>query len=252
MAGTINAIPNTLGEVVARVQAMMGDRRGSWVTRAYALPFIQQAYEDIETTIKTATGKNLEAVIEVLNVPAGTSNLETYQAWGDPQAVPPVPRGPLFGLYNPLKLWLKSAGQLPQYYTLARGPRDTLPHVNPPGITPGTYAVQVTFAWIGDQLVITPVAGAVDIQVYGRFSAPPLQQDTDRLVLYNKLTGPLAYAACSLMGVERSNPAILQGYIERGVATVDNVVADLILQQQRNPRRLARMGGGGGTAWGWN
>ena len=255
MAQSANPKPNTFGAVLKRVQGMMGDRTGRWVTLGYSLEFINQAYDDIKSNIRIATGKNLEAILEVLNVPGGVSSLYPYQVWGDPDADPPVNRGPLFGLYDPLRLWVKTAGSLPQYYTMARGPRDTLPHVNPPGITPGTYAVQVTFAWIGNKLAITPVAGAIDIQVYGRFNPPPLQALDDELVIYPDLTGPLAYATCSLMGVERSNPSVLTGYIERGGATVDNVVADLILQQQKNPRRLAKMGGCGSVGsngiWGW-
>ena len=246
-----NALPNTLGEVVQRCQALMGDPTGRMVSRAYALPFINQAYSDIAKQIKNATGKNLEAVKEVLNVPAGTSSLYQYQGPGNLTAQPPVPVGPLLGLFDPIRMWVKTAGQLPQYYTPARGPRDTLPHVNPPGITPGTYAVVVTFAWIGNQLSITPVAGPIDIQVYGRFNAPRLAQDEDVLVLYGDMTDTLAYAACSLMGVERTNPAILQGYIERAIAGVDNIVADIIRQTQKNPRRLATIGGHGGTCWGW-
>ena len=197
MAQSANPKPNTLGAVLKRVQGMMGDRTGRWVTLGYSLEFINQAYDDIKSYVRLGTGKNLEAIIEVLNVPGGVSSLYPYQVWGDPDADPPVNRGPLFGLYDPLRLWVKTAGSLPQYYTMARGPRDTLPHVNPPGITPGTYAVQVTFAWIGNKLAITPVAGAIDIPVYGRFNPPPLQAMDDELVIYPDLTGPLAYATCS-------------------------------------------------------
>lgn len=248
---TINALPNTLGEVINRCQGIMGDPTGRWVTRAYALPFIQQAYGSLGKKIKNASGKNLEAIVEVLNVPTGTSSLYPYQGYGSPQAVPPVARGALFGLFDPLRLWVKTAGQLPQYYTAAVGPRDTLPHINPPGITPGTSAVKVTFAWMGNMLSITPVAGAIDLQVYGRFNPPPLVGDTDVLVLYGDMTDTLTYAACALMGVERTNPAILEGYTVEALAGVDNIVADLIRQGQKNPRRLAKMGGRGGTSWGW-
>lgn len=247
-------LPNTLGDAIWRCQAMMGAKKGATTgmfSREYWLDLINQAYEDIAQQIKNGSGKNLEAVIEVLNVPAGTTDLSGYQKYGDLTVVPPVPRGPLAGLFHPLKIWVKSAGQLPQYYTLAKGPRDTLPHINPPGITPGTYAVRITSAWIGNKLTITPVAGAIDVQVYGRFDAPRLVADTDNLVLYGNMTFVLAYGACSLAGVERTNPGILAGYAERATASMDNIVADIIRQSQREPRRIAKLGGGGGTCWGW-
>jgi hypothetical protein len=244
-------LPNTLGDVVARVQSLLGDPKGYWCSRAYAVPFINQAYEDLASTLKNASGKNLEAVLEVLNVPIGTTALFGYQGDGDLTTNPPTQPGPLAGLYDPIKMWVKTAGQLPQYYTPARGPRDTLPHVNPPGITPGSYAVQVTFAWIGNKLFITPVAGAIDIQVYGRFNAPVLVKDSDALVLYPRMTAVLAYASAALMGVERANATILQGYETRAVAMTDNIAADIVRQGQGNGRRLARMGSASGTGWGW-
>lgn len=243
--------PNTLGDTVLRCQALMGDPTGRWVSRAFALPFIQQAYADIGKQIKNGSGKNFEAVIEVLNVPAGTSDLSGYQAYGDYTRVPAIQNGPLVGLFDPLRLWTKTAGALPGYYRDAAGPRDTLPFVNPPGILPGQYASVVTFAWLGNRLSITPVAGPIDIQVYGRFNPPRLQSDDDVLVLYGDMTDTLAYAACALIGVERTNPAILTGYIERASASVDNIVADIIRQTQKNARRLAKMGGCGGSYWGW-
>jgi hypothetical protein len=243
--------PNTLGDVVLRCQGLLGDPKGYWASRAFLLPFIQTAYSAIGKQIKNASGKNFEAVIEVLNVPIGTSSLYSYQKYGDPTANPPIPNGPLIGLFDPLRMWVKTAGQLPQYYTLAWGPRDTLPHVNPPGITPGTYAVKVTFAWIGNKLSITPVAGAIDIQVYGRFNPPRLVNDNDCLVLYDDITETVALASCALAGVERNNATILQGYELMATAGIDNIVADIIRQCQKNPRRLAKMGGHGGCAWGW-
>jgi hypothetical protein len=248
---TVNGSPNTFGEVINRCQSLMGDPTGRWVTQAYAGAIINQAYSDMAHAIKLASGKNLEAIIEVLNVPPGTISLYPLQTYGDLSADPPVQPGPLVGLFDPLDLWVKTAGALPQYYTRARGPRDTLPHVNPPGVAPGNFGVQVTFAWIGNKLCITPVAGAIDIQVYGRFNVPRLVQLTDNLVLDPDMTDTLAYNACGLMGVERSNPTVTEGYAQRGLAGIDNIVASIILQCQKNPRRLAKMGGRGGTSWGW-
>lgn len=248
---TIDALPNTLGDTVIRCQALMGDPSGRWVTRNYAVPFINQAYSDMAKQIKNASGKNLEAVVEVLDVPAGTSSLYPYQTYGSPSSDPAVPRGPLVGLFDPIRMWVKTAGQLPQYYTMAAGPRETLPNVNLPGIATGNFGVKVTFVWMGRRLSITPVAGPTDIQVYGRFNVPRLQADEDELLLDGDMTDTLAYGAMSLMGTERSNPAVLQGYAERAIAGCDNIVADIIRQSQKVARRLAKMGGSGGTGWGW-
>lgn len=245
---TATPLPNTLGDTVNRCQGLLGDPKGYWASRAYLLPFIQSAYSTMAKQVKNASGKNLEAVVEVLAVPPGRFDLSIYQKYVSP---PDNKLGPLFGLFDPLRMWVKTAGQLPQFYTQARGPRDTLPHVNPPGITPGTYAVVVTFAWIGNKLSMTPVAGPIDIQVYGRFNLRPLQADEDELVLYGDMTDTLAYAACAIAGIERTNATILQGYAELATAGIDNIVADVIRQCQKNPRRFAAIGGSGGSSWGW-
>lgn len=232
----------------------MGDPNGRWMTRGYIVPFINQAYSSMAKKIKNGSGKNFEAVVEVLNVPIGTTALAPWQSysWTDPNTQPANPqRGPLAGLFDPLRLWVKTAGALPRYYTSANGPRDTLPHVNPPGITPGSYATIVTFTWMGKKLSITPVAGAIDIQVYGRFDPPRLVKDSDDLLLYGDMTDTLSFAALSLSGVERSNLATLEGYSQAGIADIDNIIADIMRQCEKNPRRLGKMGGCGGTSYGW-
>lgn len=245
-------LPNTLGDAVSRCQALMGDPTGQWCSRAYAVPFIQQAYSDITKQVKNGSAKNFEMIVELLAVPPGTWDLSVYQKYKSP---PNNERGPLVGLWDPLRIWIKTAGQSPQFYCEAIGPRDTLPHYQPPGISPaGIFAPRITFAWIGNKLSIVAVNGPTDIQVYGRFNPPRLQSDSDELLVDPDMTDTLAYSACAIMGVERTNPAILQGYADRGLAGVDNIIASVIRQTQRTPRRLAQMGGssgGGGSSWGW-
>jgi len=243
-----NVIPNTLGDVIQRIQGLAGDKTGYLYSRNYLVPLINQAYEEMALQIKNASGKNFEALVELLAVPQGTSDLSDYQKWDGPNQT----RGQLFGLFDPIRMWVKTAGALPQFYTEAYGPRDTLPHVQPPGITPGNYAVIVTYAWIGYKLSITPVAGPTDIQVYGRFDPPPLQKDEDQLMLYPRMTMVLASATLAWTGIERSNTTIFAGAEQQAVAGVDNIVADIIRQCQKNPRRLAKMGNSTGSGWyGW-
>jgi hypothetical protein len=249
-------LPNTLGDVVSRCQSLLAGNTSSvgLYQRPYLVPFIQQAYEDMASVIKLASGKNFEMNIQLLNVPIGQNSLYPYQSaqYKDPNTPnSPATLGPLFGLYDPLRLWAKTTGALPQYWTRCNGPIDNLPFVNPPGITPGSFSTTMFWTWLGNQLLVTPVASAIDIQVYGRFDPPPLQKDEDKLLLYPRMTAALAYSASALTAVERSNPQILQGYAVRGEAMVDNIVADIIKQTQRYPRRLAKMGGSNGNFWGW-
>jgi hypothetical protein len=237
-------LPNTLGDVKQKVRGLLGDPDGDWVTDGYITPIINVTYGLQVNALKNGTGKNLEAIIECLDIAIGTSSLYPLQA----------PSQPLFGLSDPLELWVKTAGQPPQWYTAARGPVDVLPNVQPPGITPGWNQTRVSFVWMGQQLSITPVNGPIDVKVYGRFNPPPLQKDEDVLVVYSKMSETTAVAAAAVAGVERSNPAVLAGYAEMAIAGLDDIIADIIRQTQRNPRRLGRMGGHsgyGGGYWFW-
>ena len=123
------ALPNTLGEWSNGASRcwLAPPTQLRLYNRPYLVRFINELIEDIASNIKNGSGKNLEAVIEVLNVPTGTSSLYPFQSYGDPTANPVVKSGPLAGLFDPLRMWVKTAGQLRQYYTLARGPRETLP-----------------------------------------------------------------------------------------------------------------------------
>lgn len=253
------ALPNTLGETWQRVRSLAQGNSslyGLW-QRPYLVPFINQAYEEMTSQIKTATSKTLEAVINVLNIPPGTQSLGPWQAYDflDPSQQNPQPTdGPLAGLYDPIRLWVKPAGALPQYFVPVRGPKDFLPNVNPPGLPVGTYGVILEWAWIGNVLLITPASAPIDIQVYGRCNPPRLVDDTDKLVIAKNMTHALAAATLAWSGIERSNTTIFQGAENRAIAGVDNIVADLTRQTQGNQRRPARMGRGGegwcGYGWG--
>lgn len=235
------ADPNTLGDVLSKMQGLLGDVDGEWVTVGYALPFINIVYALQIKQMRLGSRRNLSALIEVLNQEAGITSFLPAQKFGKP----------LFGLTDPLELWTKTANAPQQYYTPARGPLDILPNIEPPGITPGSFSVRVSFAWMGNALTILPVNGPIDLKVYGRFNPPPLQKLEDVLVPYPAMSDVTALAAAALAGVERSNPAVLAGYELAATAGMDNIIADLIIQTQRNPRRVGKLASMGGGSWFW-
>lgn len=221
---------NTLGDVKAKVRAMLGDPDGDWVTDGYITPLINQVYGDQYLNIRNACGQNLEHIALVLNVPVETTSLYNFQAEGQP----------LEGLYTPLELWVKPAGMPPNWFRRARGPME-LPHVAPPGPPLTNGCASLVWTWLGNQLLMTPVNAALDIEVHGRFNPPALQSDDDVLVVDPAMWVATSYGGAAIAGVERANPAILEGYAVSADRATDNIAAELVRQKQGNPARTGRM-----------
>ena len=223
---------NTLGDVIAEVQGLLGDPDGEWVTRDYILPFIGTTYRMQYLELKNASGRNLEQVVQLPAVDAGTNSLYPLQASGKALA----------GLTDPLQVWWKAAGAFDSCYSQGM-PRETLPFSYSGG-------GPLYYVWRGNQLTLTPLNFPVDLLVYGRFNPPPLTDDAQLLVVSPDLQSPLALGTAALAGVERTNPAVLEGYAELATAGINNIAADLFRQKQAASKRLGRQAPTCG--WYWN
>lgn len=232
---------NTLQDVKAKVRALLGDPDGDWVTDAYILPLINVTYNLQYLYLKNATGKNLERTVLCLGVQPGTNSLYPLQAGGEPLA----------GLYTPLEVWTKPAGAPANYFTEALE-REDLPHVALPGVQPVQFGPRAYWRWQGNQLQLTPIAIALDIEVTGRFNPPPLAKDQDVLIVSPDMEAVTAAGTAAVGGVERSNPAILEGYAQMAEAGLDDIAAELIRQKQGTLVRTGRMSRSTGYyGWAW-
>lgn len=236
-------------------RALLGDPRGQWTTKNYLLPLLNVAYADVVLNLKNGSGKELMAVITVPGVPAGTTSLYPWQngtAAPGQAAGAPNPAPLLAGLFDPIEVYVKPAGQPVWFYSKVR-PVDELPHVNPLVTASVSLGPLMWWSWMGNQLRLTPVMQPLDIEVTGRFNAPPLVDDNDLLTAHEDVWLPTAYQTTALVGVERSNPAILAGYAAKALSTQDNVIAAIIRSGQGSPKRFQRMSretGGGLWYWG--
>lgn len=233
---------NTLGDVRLEVRSLLGDPDGDWVTDGYVTPIINTTYRLQTLAIKNATGKNLENIVIVQNVEAGTTSLYPQQAKGQP----------LEGLYNPLFVSVKVAGAPPNYFWPAKY-CGGLPRVAPPGPVPSLNGIDVWWTFIGNKLLITPVNGAIDIEVHGRYNPPALAKPEDILVVSPDMESVTATGSAAVAGVERTNPQMLEGYAQMALAGLDNIIADLTRQKQGALVRPARMdrNSAGWYGWGW-
>ncbi len=231
---------NTLGDVKGKLRALLGDPDGDWLTDGYITPIINMTYGAQFLYIKSGCSQNLEKVALIPNLPAGTTSLLASQTQDEP----------LDGLYAPLQVWIKPAGAPINYFRMCTGPRQ-LPHIPPPGAPLAGLGVSAMWDWMGNQLLITPVAVAIDVEVRGRFNPPALTQDDQILVVDPSMWVATSFGAAAVCGVERSNPAILQGYAMAGDAACDNIIAELVRQSQGNPARTGRMDRNMAGFYGW-
>lgn len=246
----------TVADAIGTVQALLGDPRGGWVKRNYVLPLMNLCYGDLMLFLKNGGTLKLGAVVPVLNVPAGTSTLYPWQGTNlrpgqDPNAQNPKPV--LKGLTDPLQVFVKPKDSAPYNY-VGINKRSTLPHVNPNLNTTNAFGNSMYWSWMGNELRITPVNIALDIEVTGRFNPIPLVDDEQFLMGGEDIWVPLTFDTAAICGVERSNPALLEGYGQRATAAKDNLLADWIRQGQDAPARfqkISRDSGNGYIAWFW-
>lgn len=244
-----------LGFAIGRVRGLLGDRAGKWVTQAYAVDFLDQAYQTISLNLKNASGKNLQGVVTVFNVPAGTTSLYPYQNGTAVPGQAPAAQNPpavLAGLFDPIQIFVKPAGQPVFYYSEAKEIQ-SLPHVNPDIASTNSLGNFMYWTWIGNQLRITPIDQPLDIEVTGKFNPPPLAANEDLLIAHEDIWIPTTFKSASLMGVERTNPAILQSYADEAVKAEDNIIAEIMRQGQSTPTRWQRIARDSGhNQWYWS
>jgi hypothetical protein len=236
---------NTLFDVKATVRSIVGDDEGSWTTDGYLVPKINFAYRSQVLYIKRATGANLEKLVEIPNAADANGN-PTNQGL---TSLAPLQQKdkPLDGLYEPLYLWWKPAGQ-PDYLYREAIEKKTLPFAWP---QVSAFQTQMYFTWRGNQLFVTPVNCAIDLLVDGRFNPPPLVKDQDVLVADPEMEVCVTPATMALIGIESGNPSYTNMATE-AEAAADDIVAKIVRGKQGY---TARAGSNGrrarGLGWHW-
>jgi hypothetical protein len=223
---------NTLLDVKQRVRALIGDTDGDFATDAYLLPLINQAYDQSINYLSNTCSPFITQLQVATDVPFGTSALTELQK----------PNQPFFGLVNPLDLEVKQTG-LPELNYVMGKRYDILPNSTNYGAGQpvSNFWGRFGWEWRSYVLYITPLAFAADIRVRGEFRPPALVKDTDPIAIHPQMTVALAYMTAALIGGERINASYVQNYGQQGTATLDDIAATLVRQQQGTSSRVGRM-----------
>lgn len=218
---------NTFGEVKAEIRALIGDPDGDFATDAYLTPLVNIVQKRAVNYLEGTCSPFIEQVIPVPAIAAGTTSFVAEQKAG----------GLLSGLFNPLVIEFKQAGQPINTFCEAVQTKrlpNIAPNANP--TTRGTY-----WEWRSYVLYLTPLSYTADFQVRGDFRPPALTQDDDIITLHPLFSTALSFGTAALIGIERNNPNYTQNYTPQATEALDDVAAELIRSTQGTTTRVGRM-----------
>jgi hypothetical protein len=230
----------TLRDVKAGIRSLLDDTDIEWTNDQFLLPLINQSAGTLTLEVKSASGYNLQRLVEILGVEAGTDSLIAYQAEASPAvgAAQPKAAQPLSTLWDPLKVWWKLAGATEGAYRLATR-KSTLSPANLPRCT------GMEWTWWSNTLTLTPMTVDVDIKVDGRFNPPVYLQDGDRIQVHPDFHLALKWAGAALAAAVRQNDKYMTTYGEQSDKAISNIIADIIKQNQGSPGRIGKLNEGG-------
>jgi hypothetical protein len=227
---------------------------GDFCTDAYLTPKINVAYGDLMLQlIADADSSFQEFVRDVPAVPIGTTDLGIYQASQMPGG---NQQGPIFGLYSPITVEWKVAGQPDEEYVEADRV-GKIAYVTPAsGASPAGSPFNpftMQWEWRGGIIFVTPLTYPADFRVRAYFCDKALQKDSDRLGIHPLAWIPVSYGTAALIGAERGN-ATWKEYGDDAQAKTENIENILVKAEQGTTCRIGRTGGRGpyGNGYGGN
>lgn len=228
----------TLRDVKASVRALIEDPEGYISPDADLVQKINLVYKSAIGRLANYGSPNIEQQIPLLNVPAGTTTLSTYQVQQPPGQRAGLAGSPLAGLINPLLIEWKQANQPENCYCEARFVDEYLPHV-----VPGNYinGMGVWWTWRAWQLYITPLGFPADFLVTGEFKPAPLLKDEDKVAVHPMMDDYLAYATAAMIGASKVNASYIQTWTALADVTMDDVIGWLVRKDQGGICRVGRM-----------
>lgn len=216
----------TLGQVKARVRALLDDPQGSYLTDDFIVPLISEVYEDANSQLASTQSSYDVAVVEVDGIVPGTPNLGAYQA----------ATGPLAHLAaQPQRVDWKPAGEDPIHYRLVPN-YGVLPDFEPRQGIAG-WEFRSNIIWL------TPSAIPVDLRVRGEFGPAPLTNDASALTAHPRIGYVVSYGTAALIAAVRGNAPWADEYGARAAEGMDEIMEQLVRMEQGQVRRTGRQSG---------
>jgi len=207
--------------VIKRVQALLDDPRGKFFTREYIMPYLDQAYEDLNTALAAIDLEYEEQVITLSAVAASTADLSTYQAAAQPLEYMAVAKRIEWRLVGENALAWR---EVPR--------KDVLPD---------TMDTAGLVAWTqrggGPTVYITPSTVAVDIRVTGDFL--PIRLVSEDKMLIKGVTNVFSYMVAELISATRDGMQQQVLYFSgKAAVALENFESWMVKQDQAVVRKV--------------
>jgi hypothetical protein len=215
-----------VGEVVQAIGALNDDPANQVIDKDYCLPFINLAWMDIAAEFNALGLQYQEEVVVLSAVPAGTSDLSTFQAAGELLESIVLPT---------LVEWKRTEEEDTQYREVAL--REKLPDVQTED--QGISAYQ----WRKGKVIVTPSSIAVDIRVtFKAYSLDFVDPVTSIIVGAGNL---IAYKASEMLNSPkvRNDAAAVAYFAAKFRDAADNFEVLCVKQKNREGFRIGRMHG---------
>lgn len=210
-------------DLKARIRDLVDDPTGEVNTDDYLQAKVALSYDDLYNELRMTGAQFDQSVVELINVPAGASDLGAFFASGKP----------LETLLNPEIFEWKLTGLDPTNYKEARLVNKV------PDVQPSQF-IQ-SWEWRKGNIYLTPVTAAVDIRIRGEFLFSALKVDADPIQAGINVGNVIAYWTASLIGIVRGNPQWEKSYQLKGDRALDNIAIMLTKADQAKVVRVGRM-----------
>jgi len=210
-------------DLKARIRGLVDDTDGTYTSDAFLSPLVNQIYEESANKLLAADGAFERKSVELINVPAQTTDLSQYQAASKPLEL----------MFQPSILEYKQNGLATVSYRQA----EFVDKVS--DVTLGQIITD--WEWRSGVVYFTPSVLAMDIRVTGEFIFAPLADESDVVRITNNFGVVLAYGVAALIGVVRGNQGWIQAYSKKADDSFDDVAQFLSRQNQKKIRRVGRL-----------
>ena len=175
--------------LIKRVQALLSDPAGKRFDNAYLMPFIGLANEDLYAELTSVNLKYEDTVVTILNVPANTTDLSTYQATG----------GVLEYMMVPSKVEWRNVGESDEEWRKVPSVDEVADTNAAAGGDPIASNVSYvrSYEWRGEILYLSPCENPVDLRI--RFEALPADLSDEQKSIIRGVLNVLSYGTAALV-----------------------------------------------------
>jgi hypothetical protein len=220
-------------DIVGRVQKLFEDEQEAWCDKGYVLGWLAMYSEDLESYLENLDLSYDEQIVVILNVPANTTDLSSYQ----------TEQQPLENMMLPISLEWKLTGENNlQWHPVDPTDKiiDTDASLDGQPVASNIVGI-LSWVWQNSTVKLSPSSVAVDLRIGAEML--PAVVNIDNSAYIKGMTNVLAYGIAGMICDTRGGAGLAKLSIkfgDRHQKALD-VLVDRLVKQDQIPHR--RMGG---------